>query len=72
MCLVLAGSFLDSATAIQLWLSSKTLQVTYSRVIIILHADFKSFSNSIIGMTSHIAINKAMYSASHVESAISL
>ena len=71
MCLVLAGSFLDSATAIQLWLSSKTLQVTYSRVIIILHADFKSFSNSIIGMTSHIA-NKAMYSASHVESAISL
>ena len=72
MCLVLAGDFFDSVIAMQLWLSSNTLYVTKGGVVMISQATNKSFSKSINGIISRIAIDNTMYSASHVDNAISV
>ena len=55
------------------WLSSKTLHITVILCLgIALILDCISFSSSIIGMASLIADDSPMYSASHVDSAISV
>ena len=72
MCFVLAGGFSDSATAVQLLLSSKTLQNISGGTSITSQDFYKSFDSCINGMTSLIAVDNAMYSASHVDKAISV
>ena len=58
MYFFLAGGFLDSATSIQLLLSSKTLHVTVGCVVITSHATYRFLISSINGVTSLMDIDK--------------
>ena len=66
------GGFFDSATAIQIGLTSNILKVTIVGVVMTLHATFKSPNNCISGISSIIVVDNSMCSASKVDKEISV
>ena len=72
MCFVLGVNLGLSATLMQLWLSSRTLQKNLGSDLLIGKKSSSSFMRLRTGRTSCIAIERAMYSASVVLSAISV
>ena len=72
MCLVLGVNFCVVAIAIHDWLSSHTLHRNVGGVIRSGNSAWSSFNNVMRGITSRRAVERAIYSASAVLSAISV
>ena len=72
MCFVFVENLLDSATEIQLWLSSKNLQKTSDFGRWISKVNYTTFISNIKGITSQIACINEIYSTYVVLKAISV